>query len=68
MTDFENSGADWMPPCTKYIMDGETIICSPHKVYCPAQNDLSLQLGKRDVDKVILAGMSANFCTQAQPL
>jgi nicotinamidase-related amidase len=62
---FEGSGADWMPQYKTYIEDGETVICSPHKVYGPAQNDLNLQLRKRGIDKVILAGMSANLCTQA---
>nr|WP_321442800.1 cysteine hydrolase [uncultured Cohaesibacter sp.] len=62
---FEGSGADWMPQYKKYIEDGETIVCSPHKIYSPAQNDLNLQLRKRGIDKVILAGMSANLCTQA---
>lgn len=62
---FDGSGADWMPQYKKYIEDGETVICSPHKVYSPAQNDLNLQLRKRGIDKVILAGMSANLCTQA---
>jgi len=62
---FEGSGADWMPQYKKYIEDGKTVICSPHKVYSPAQNDLNLQLRKRGIDKVILAGMSANLCTQA---
>lgn len=62
---FEGSGADWMPQYKKYIDDGKTVVCSPHKVYSPAQNDLNLQLRKRGIDKVILAGMSANLCTQA---
>ncbi|MFX4221902.1 MAG: cysteine hydrolase [Thalassobaculum sp.] len=62
---FDGSGADWMPQYKKYIEDGETIVCSPHKIYGPAQNDLNLQLRKRGIDKVILAGMSANLCTQA---
>lgn len=65
LENFEGSGADWMPQYKKYIDDGETIVCSPHKVYSPAQNDLNLQLRKRRIDKVILAGMSANLCTQA---
>ncbi|MCQ0988754.1 cysteine hydrolase [Jiella marina] len=65
LDNFEGSGADWMPQYKKYIEDGETVICSPHKVYGPAQNDLNLQLRKRGIDKVILAGMSANLCTQA---
>jgi nicotinamidase-related amidase len=62
---FEGSGADWMPQYKKYIEDGKTVVCSPHKVYSPAQNDLNLQLRKQGIDKVILAGMSANLCTQA---
>lgn len=62
---FDGSGADWMSQYKKYIEDGETIVCSPHKIYGPAQNDLNLQLRKRGIDKVILAGMSANLCTQA---
>ena len=41
------------------------MITSPHKVYGPESNDLVLQLRKRGVKKVILAGMSANLCTQA---
>lgn len=62
---FDGSGADWMPQYKKYIEDGKTVVCSPHKVYSPAQNDLNLQLRKQGIDKVILAGMSANLCTQA---
>ena len=62
---FENSGADWMPQYKKYINDGKTIVASPHKVYGPQTNDLTLQLRKRGVDQVILAGMSANLCVES---
>ena len=62
---FENSGADWLPQYKKYIEDGKTIVTSPHKVYGPESNDLVLQLRKRGVRKVILAGMSANLCTES---
>jgi nicotinamidase-related amidase len=65
LTGFEGSGADFMPQYKKYINDGKTIIVSPHKVYGPEHNDLALQLRKRGIDKVILAGMSANLCVQA---
>ena len=65
MEGFENSGADFMPQYKTYIYDGKTVIASPHKVYGPEQNDLVLQLRKRGVDQVILAGMSANLCVQA---
>lgn len=62
---FIGSGADWMPQYKPYIEDGETIVCSPHKVYGPEQNDLVLQLRKVGIDKVILAGMSANLCVES---
>lgn len=65
MKDFEGSGADFMPQYKKYIHDGKTVIASPHKLYGPEQNDVALQLRKQRVDQIILAGMSANLCTEA---
>ncbi|MDL1860172.1 cysteine hydrolase [Betaproteobacteria bacterium PRO7] len=65
MEGFENSGADFMPQYKPYILDGKTVIASPHKVYGPQQNDLVLQLRKKRVDQVILAGMSANLCVES---
>ena len=62
---FEGSGADWLERYKRYIQDGKTIVVSPHKVYGPETNDLVLQLRKRGIDKVILAGMSANLCTES---
>jgi nicotinamidase-related amidase len=62
---FEGSGADFMPEYKDHILDGKTIIASPHKVYGPEANDLNLQLRKAGIDKIILAGMSANLCVQA---
>lgn len=62
---FEGSGADWLPRYKRYIADGKTVVTSPHKVYGPEQNDLVLQLRKRKIDKVILAGMSANLCVES---
>lgn len=62
---FEGSGADFMPQYKPYIHDGKTIVTSPHKVYGNDTNDLSLQLRKQGVDQVILAGMSANLCTES---
>lgn len=62
---FEGSGADWLARYKPYINDGKTIVANPHKVYGPENNDLLLQLRKRGIDKVILAGMSANLCTEA---
>ena len=62
---FEGSGADWLERYKPYIEDGRTVVTSPHKVYGPETNDLVLQLRKRGIDKVILAGMSANLCTES---
>ena len=63
--DFEGSGADWLEQYKPYIEDGATIVTSPHKVYGPQNNDLNLQLRKRNINKVILAGMSANLCVES---
>jgi nicotinamidase-related amidase len=62
---FENSGADFLAIYKKDILDGKTIITSPHKVYGPEANDLVLQLRKNHIDQVILAGMSANLCVES---
>ncbi len=62
---FRGSGADWLEIYKPYLEDGTTIVASPHKVYGPETNDLVLQLRKRGIDKVILAGMSANLCVEA---
>ena len=62
---FEGSGADWLERYKPYINDGTTIVVSPHKVYGPETNDLVLQLRKRGIDNVILAGMSANLCVES---
>lgn len=62
---FVGSGADWLERYKPFIEDGKTIVASPHKVYGPENNDLVLQLRKRRIGKVILAGMSANLCVEA---
>ncbi|MEE8303777.1 MAG: cysteine hydrolase [Candidatus Tectomicrobia bacterium] len=62
---FNGSGADWLERYKPLIEDGKTIIASPHKVYGPENNDVMLQLRKRGISKVILAGMSANLCVEA---
>ncbi|MDJ0958571.1 MAG: cysteine hydrolase [Arenicellales bacterium] len=62
---FPGSGADWLERYKPFIEDGKTIVVSPHKVYGPENNDLALQMRKRGIDKVILAGMSANLCVEA---
>jgi len=62
---FSGSGADWLERYKSLIEDGKTIVVSPHKVYGPENNDLILQLRKRNISKIILGGMSANLCVEA---
>ena len=62
---FSGSGADWLPQYKLFIEDGKTVVVSPHKVWGPQTNDLVLQLRKRQVNKIILAGMLANLCVES---
>lgn len=61
---FADSGADFLPDYRHHIHDGRTVIASPHKIVGPESNDLVLQLRKRNVNQVILAGMAANLCVE----
>ena len=65
MEGFASSGADWPDRFKTYINDGKTIIVSPHKVFGCQTNDLVLQLRKRKIGKIILAGMMANICIES---
>ncbi|GGI55145.1 cysteine hydrolase family protein [Oxalicibacterium solurbis] len=65
LEEFEGSGADFLESLKPYILDGKTIIASPHKVYGPESNDLALQLRKRGVSQILLAGMAANLCIES---
>jgi nicotinamidase-related amidase len=64
MDGFDGSGADFLPAYQHHIHDGRTVIASPHKIVGPESNDLVLQLRKRRVNQVILAGMAANLCVE----
>ena len=62
---FKGSGPDWLERYKPYIEDENTVVVNPHKVYGPETNDLVLQLRKRGIDKIVLAGMSANLCVES---
>jgi nicotinamidase-related amidase len=62
---FSGSGADWLALYKPFIEDGKTVVVSPHKVWGPQTNDLILQLRKRHINKVVLAGMLANLCVES---
>lgn len=61
----KQSGADFLERYKPYILDGKTVVTSPHKVYGPESNDLLLQLRSNGIDTVILAGLAANLCTDS---
>jgi len=62
---FTGSGADWLERYKPFIEDGKTVVVSPHKMWGPHTNDLVLQLRKRNISKVVLAGMLANLCVES---
>ncbi len=62
---FPGSGADWLDRYKPFIQDGKTVVVSPHKIWGPQTNDLILQLRKRGLSKVVLAGMAANLCVES---
>ena len=62
---FSGSGADFLEQLKHYVLDGSTIVASPHKMWGPESNDLALQLRKQDVSQIVLAGMAANLCVES---
>jgi len=62
---FEGSGADWLEQYKDHIAQDNVIVTNPHKMYGPQTNDLTLQLRKRGIDRIILGGMSANLCVES---
>src|SRR5262249_54574057 len=62
---FDGSGADWPERFKPYLEAADVVVASPHKVYGTASNDLVLQLRKRRIEKVVLAGPAGNPCVRA---
>ena len=62
---FVGSGADWPERFKPYLQACDTVIASPHKVYGTSSNDVVLQLRKRRIEKVIVAGPAGNLCVEA---
>jgi len=63
--DLPGSSADFLEQLKQFILDGSAIIASPHKIFGPESNDLALQLRKRGVSQIVLAGMAANLCVES---
>lgn len=62
---FEKSGADFPERYKPYINDADTVVTSPHKAYGTSTNDLLLQLRRRRIEKIVLAGPVGNLCVEA---
>jgi nicotinamidase-related amidase len=62
---FAGSGADFPEQFKPYLDDDRTVVLSPHKVYGSSTNDMLLQLRKRRIEKVIIAGPAGNLCVEA---
>lgn len=65
LTGLAGSGADWLPEFATYINGSNVTVVSPHKVFGPQTNDLTLQLRKRGCQRVLLGGMLANMCVES---
>ncbi len=63
MFDVSAKGARFLP---ELAPTRETVVLSPHKALSGFwANDIQLQLRQRDVQTIILAGMSANLCIES---
>jgi nicotinamidase-related amidase len=62
---FVGSGADFPERLKRYLQDGHTCNCSPHKGASPQTNDVIKQLRQRRVEKVIMAGPVGNICLES---
>src|ERR1700743_3272008 len=65
LKDFKGQRADFYEPFKKYLMDGDTCTCSPHKHMGTAANDVVKQLHMRNVKKLIMAGPAGNICLES---
>ena len=61
---FGGSGADFPERYKPYLLDGKTVITSPHKGYSSSTNDMVLQLRRYRIEKIILAGPVGNLCVE----
>lgn len=63
MFDVERDGSDWVP---ELAPDDNTFVLSPHKQLSGFwSNDVNTQLRQRGIDRLVLAGMSANLCVES---
>jgi len=62
---FAGSGADFPERYKPYLRGEHVIVTSPHKAYSASTNDMILQLRRRRIDQIVLAGPVGNLCVEA---
>jgi nicotinamidase-related amidase len=62
---FAGSGADFPERYKPYLSGEQVIVTSPHKAYSTSTNDMILQLRRRRIEQVVLAGPVGNLCVEA---
>lgn len=62
---FAGSGADFPERYKRHICSGDVVVTAPHKAYGTSTNDLILQLRRRRIEQVVLAGPVGNLCVEA---
>ena len=63
--DFAGSGADFPERYKRHLGSGDVVITAPHKAYGTSTNDLILQLRRRRIEQIVLAGPVGNLCVEA---
>ena len=58
-------GAEFPERYARHLSKGDVTVTSPHKAYGATSNDLLLQLHRRHVRQVLLAGPVGNLCVEA---
>ncbi|MDD4818176.1 MAG: cysteine hydrolase [Victivallaceae bacterium] len=61
----DGRGADFCEIFKPFFDSPRTIVASPHKIFGPQTNDLTLQLRKYGISRLILGGMNSNICVES---
>jgi nicotinamidase-related amidase len=61
----EGFGADFPERFRRHLCEGDVVVTSPHKAYGATSNDLLLQMHRRGIRQVLLAGPVGNLCVEA---
>jgi nicotinamidase-related amidase len=57
-------GADFPERYKPYLCGEKIIVTSPHKAYSASTNDMILQLRRKKIEQIVLAGPVGNLCVE----